>query len=71
MQITRLLGRKLRKTVSLTNKVTVPKDLAANRLLEDSENPFDTLKRCKLCGTGISYKNTQLLSQFVSPYTGF
>ncbi|XP_051476073.1 28S ribosomal protein S18c, mitochondrial [Apus apus] len=27
-------------------------------------------KRCILCGINVDYKNVQLLSQFVSPYTG-
>ncbi|XP_056346807.1 28S ribosomal protein S18c, mitochondrial [Oenanthe melanoleuca] len=35
------------------------------------ENPYkDPPKRCVLCGIDVDYKNVQLLSQFVSPYTG-
>ncbi|XP_069486494.1 small ribosomal subunit protein bS18m [Ambystoma mexicanum] len=35
------------------------------------ENPYKEVpKRCTLCKVDIDYKNTQLLSQFVSPYTG-
>merc|ERR1712130_73203 len=51
-------------------RTKIAKDLAGNRLVYQAENPFDCARRCKLCGTGISYKNTQLISQFVSPYTG-
>uniref|UniRef100_A0A2K6UJY6 Small ribosomal subunit protein bS18m n=1 Tax=Saimiri boliviensis boliviensis TaxID=39432 RepID=A0A2K6UJY6_SAIBB len=29
-----------------------------------------TLKKCILCGKCVDYKNVQLLSQFVSPFTG-
>ncbi|XP_063166730.1 small ribosomal subunit protein bS18m [Candoia aspera] len=35
------------------------------------ENPYqDPPKKCILCGVTVDYKNTQLLSQFISPYTG-
>ncbi|XP_040823417.1 28S ribosomal protein S18c, mitochondrial isoform X1 [Ochotona curzoniae] len=35
------------------------------------ENPFkEPLKKCILCGKRVDYKNVQLLSQFVSPFTG-
>ncbi|KAM4781093.1 small ribosomal subunit protein bS18m [Cyanocitta cristata] len=35
------------------------------------EDPYkDPPKRCVLCGINVDYKNVQLLSQFVSPYTG-
>ncbi|XP_070614183.1 small ribosomal subunit protein bS18m [Erythrolamprus reginae] len=35
------------------------------------ENPYKELpKKCVLCGTTVDYKNVQLLSQFISPYTG-
>uniref|UniRef100_A0A0K8RYK9 Small ribosomal subunit protein bS18m n=1 Tax=Crotalus horridus TaxID=35024 RepID=A0A0K8RYK9_CROHD len=35
------------------------------------ENPYKELpKKCVLCGVTIDYKNIQLLSQFISPYTG-
>ncbi|CBY07811.1 unnamed protein product [Oikopleura dioica] len=57
MFYTRILSEKL------------PRDLAGNKLVK-GKNFFDTVERCKLCGTGISYKNVQMISQFVSPYTG-
>nr|XP_060510678.1 small ribosomal subunit protein bS18m isoform X1 [Panthera onca] len=35
------------------------------------ENPYkEPLKKCILCGKRVDYKNVQLLSQFVSPFTG-
>ncbi|XP_044284860.1 28S ribosomal protein S18c, mitochondrial isoform X2 [Varanus komodoensis] len=35
------------------------------------ENPYkEPPKRCILCGITVDYKNIQLLSQFISPYTG-
>ncbi|XP_032877610.1 28S ribosomal protein S18c, mitochondrial isoform X2 [Amblyraja radiata] len=35
------------------------------------ENPFkEPPKKCILCGVSVNYKNVQLLSQFISPYTG-
>ncbi|XP_042324937.1 28S ribosomal protein S18c, mitochondrial isoform X2 [Sceloporus undulatus] len=35
------------------------------------ENPYkEPPKKCILCGTTLDYKNVQLLSQFISPYTG-
>ncbi|XP_008109215.1 small ribosomal subunit protein bS18m [Anolis carolinensis] len=35
------------------------------------ENPYkEPPKKCILCGMTLDYKNIQLLSQFVSPYTG-
>ncbi|XP_055123405.1 small ribosomal subunit protein bS18m-like [Symphalangus syndactylus] len=35
------------------------------------ENPYkESLKKCILCGKHVNYKNAQLLSQFVSPFTG-
>ncbi|XP_029455335.1 28S ribosomal protein S18c, mitochondrial isoform X2 [Rhinatrema bivittatum] len=40
-------------------------------LPKEMENPYKELpKKCILCGISIDYKNTQLLSQFISPYTG-
>ncbi|XP_062991432.1 small ribosomal subunit protein bS18m [Elgaria multicarinata webbii] len=42
----------------------------ANMLLP-MENPYkEPPKRCVLCGLTVDYKNVQLLSQFISPYTG-
>uniref|UniRef100_A0A669PVC1 Small ribosomal subunit protein bS18m n=1 Tax=Phasianus colchicus TaxID=9054 RepID=A0A669PVC1_PHACC len=35
------------------------------------ENPYkEPPKKCILCGINVDYKNVQLLSQFVSPYSG-
>ncbi|KAJ6657529.1 hypothetical protein lerEdw1_002464 [Lerista edwardsae] len=35
------------------------------------ENPYkEPPKKCILCGITVDYKNVQLLSQFISPYTG-
>ncbi|KAM4842807.1 small ribosomal subunit protein bS18m-like [Thomomys bottae] len=35
------------------------------------ENPYkEPLKKCILCEKRIDYKNVQLLSQFISPFTG-
>ncbi|XP_063105422.1 small ribosomal subunit protein bS18m isoform X3 [Cavia porcellus] len=35
------------------------------------ENPYkEPLKKCILCGKRVDYKNVQLLSQFISAYTG-
>ncbi|CAN2390191.1 ribosomal protein S18C [Pristimantis euphronides] len=40
-------------------------------LPQTMENPFkEPPKRCILCDITVDYKNTQLLSQFVSPHTG-
>ncbi|XP_032042201.1 28S ribosomal protein S18c, mitochondrial [Aythya fuligula] len=37
----------------------------------EMENPYkEPPKKCVLCGIRVDYKNVQLLSQFVSPYTG-
>ncbi|XP_020014676.1 small ribosomal subunit protein bS18m [Castor canadensis] len=35
------------------------------------ENPYkEPRKKCILCGKRVDYKNVQLLSQFISPFTG-
>ncbi|KAM9604676.1 small ribosomal subunit protein bS18m-like [Trichechus inunguis] len=35
------------------------------------ENPYkEPLKKCLLCGKRVDYKNVQLLSRFISPFTG-
>ncbi|KFM79943.1 28S ribosomal protein S18c, mitochondrial, partial [Stegodyphus mimosarum] len=42
--------------------------------IPDMENPYESDKKvCILCKykINVDYKNTRLLSQFVSPYTGF
>ncbi|KAM9306447.1 small ribosomal subunit protein bS18m [Pholidichthys leucotaenia] len=39
--------------------------------LVQMENPYkEPPKGCVLCNTAVDYKNTQLLSQFISPHTG-
>ncbi|KAM4053381.1 small ribosomal subunit protein bS18m [Anomaloglossus baeobatrachus] len=60
------------RTSSVHSTVTPDSSQAA---LEDMpqkmENPFqEPPKRCILCSISVDYKNTQLLSQFVSPHTG-
>ncbi|XP_038034962.1 small ribosomal subunit protein bS18m [Anas platyrhynchos] len=59
-----------------------PRGAAPRRLLQqqplpgteqpvEMENPYkEPPKKCVLCGIKVDYKNVQLLSQFVSPYTG-
>ncbi|XP_077157127.1 small ribosomal subunit protein bS18m isoform X1 [Paroedura picta] len=38
---------------------------------ESMDNPYkEPPKKCILCGIHVDYKNVQLLSQFISPYTG-
>ncbi|OCT56446.1 28S ribosomal protein S18c, mitochondrial [Xenopus laevis] len=38
---------------------------------QQMENPYkEPPKKCILCGVTVDYKNTQLLSQFISPHTG-
>ncbi|XP_034967745.1 small ribosomal subunit protein bS18m isoform X2 [Zootoca vivipara] len=35
------------------------------------DNPYkEPPKKCVLCGVAVDYKNVQLLSQFISPYSG-
>ncbi|XP_044536812.1 28S ribosomal protein S18c, mitochondrial [Gracilinanus agilis] len=48
------------------------KQVASNEDLPvPMENPYkEPLKKCILCGKRVDYKNVQLLSQFVSPFTG-
>ncbi|XP_007496015.1 28S ribosomal protein S18c, mitochondrial [Monodelphis domestica] len=48
------------------------KQVASNEDLPvPMENPYkESLKKCILCGKRVDYKNVQLLSQFVSPFTG-
>lgn len=44
---------------------------AAKDMPDLTENPYkEPPAKCILCGTHIDYKNVQLLSQFVSPYSG-
>uniref|UniRef100_A0A8C9LCL1 Small ribosomal subunit protein bS18m n=1 Tax=Pavo cristatus TaxID=9049 RepID=A0A8C9LCL1_PAVCR len=45
--------------------------MAQSDLPIEMENPYkEPPKKCILCGINVDYKNVQLLSQFVSPYTG-
>ncbi|XP_066566946.1 small ribosomal subunit protein bS18m [Amia ocellicauda] len=45
---------------------------ASNDMPIKMENPYkEPPKRCILCGVTVDFKNVQLLSQFVSPHTGF
>ncbi|KAM9801244.1 small ribosomal subunit protein bS18m [Neosynchiropus ocellatus] len=40
-------------------------------LLVQMENPYtEPERRCVLCHVTVDFKNTQLLSQFISPHTG-
>ncbi|XP_007537557.1 small ribosomal subunit protein bS18m [Erinaceus europaeus] len=54
------------KSCSQYRQVTSSEDLPISM-----ENPYkEPLKKCILCGKHVEYKNVQLLSQFVSPFTG-
>ncbi|XP_057647052.1 28S ribosomal protein S18c, mitochondrial-like [Chionomys nivalis] len=48
------------------------KQVASNEDLPiPMENPYkEPLKRCVLCEKRVDYKNVQLLSKFISPFTG-
>nr|XP_046232077.1 28S ribosomal protein S18c, mitochondrial [Scatophagus argus] len=40
-------------------------------MLVKMENPYkEPQKKCVLCSVAVDYRNIQLLSQFISPYTG-
>ncbi|XP_006867788.1 PREDICTED: 28S ribosomal protein S18c, mitochondrial [Chrysochloris asiatica] len=55
-----------RRTCSQCKQVTSKEDLPI-----PMENPYkEPLKKCLLCGKRVDYKNVQLLSQFISPFTG-
>uniref|UniRef100_A0A8D2DBY5 Small ribosomal subunit protein bS18m n=1 Tax=Sciurus vulgaris TaxID=55149 RepID=A0A8D2DBY5_SCIVU len=55
-----------RRSCSQYKQVTGNKDLPVPR-----ENPYkEPLKKCIFCEKRVDYKNVQLLSQFVSPFTG-
>ncbi|XP_076999085.1 small ribosomal subunit protein bS18m-like [Tamandua tetradactyla] len=55
-----------RKGCSQYKQVTSHEDLPI-----PMENPYkEPLKKCILCGKRVDYKNVQLLSQFISPFTG-
>ena len=58
-----------------TRKVATTHDLRKPSIDDDSpiemENPYVPLpERCCLCGVRVDYKNVQLLSQFISSFTG-
>ncbi|XP_043915232.1 28S ribosomal protein S18c, mitochondrial isoform X2 [Protopterus annectens] len=54
------------KGISTQHENTAAKDMP-----DLTENPYkEPPVRCILCDTHIDYKNIQLLSQFVSPYSG-
>ncbi|XP_007945024.1 28S ribosomal protein S18c, mitochondrial [Orycteropus afer afer] len=55
-----------RRACSQYKQVTSNEDLPI-----PMENPYkEPLKKCLLCGKRVDYKNVQLLSQFISPFTG-
>ncbi|KAM9087132.1 small ribosomal subunit protein bS18m isoform 1-T1 [Megaptera novaeangliae] len=55
-----------RRSCSQYKQVTSNEDLPV-----PMENPYkEPLKKCILCGKRVDYKNVQLLSQFISPFTG-
>ncbi|EHB05202.1 28S ribosomal protein S18c, mitochondrial [Heterocephalus glaber] len=55
-----------RRACSQYKQVTSNKNLPV-----PMENPYkEGLKKYILCGKHVDYKNEQLLSQFISPYTG-
>ncbi|XP_061048437.1 small ribosomal subunit protein bS18m isoform X1 [Eubalaena glacialis] len=55
-----------RRSCSQYKQVTSNEDLPY-----PMENPYkEPLKKCILCGKRVDYKNVQLLSQFISPFTG-
>ncbi|XP_075400206.1 small ribosomal subunit protein bS18m isoform X1 [Tenrec ecaudatus] len=55
-----------RRACSQYKQVTSNEDLPVTM-----ENPYkEPLKKCLLCGKRVDYKNVQLLSQFISPFTG-
>ncbi|XP_004703298.1 28S ribosomal protein S18c, mitochondrial isoform X1 [Echinops telfairi] len=55
-----------RRACSQYKQVTSNEDLPITM-----ENPYkEPLKKCLLCEKRVDYKNVQLLSQFISPFTG-
>ncbi|XP_068949344.1 small ribosomal subunit protein bS18m isoform X2 [Petaurus breviceps papuanus] len=56
----------LRRSCSQYKEVATNEDMPV-----PMENPYkEPNKKCILCGKTVDYKNVQLLSQFVSPFTG-
>lgn len=68
--------QKLLKVGAFTRTVRCVAGSAVVRNLDEDlpvemEDPYHPVtKRCFLCGVRVDYKNVQLLSQFVSSYTG-
>ncbi|XP_044284861.1 28S ribosomal protein S18c, mitochondrial isoform X3 [Varanus komodoensis] len=61
------------KTTSWTRECSSHTDQVSSKtdMPVPMENPYkEPPKRCILCGITVDYKNIQLLSQFISPYTG-
>ncbi|XP_078127975.1 small ribosomal subunit protein bS18m [Sander vitreus] len=55
------------RSLSGSSNVVQQKDTTLVKL----ENPFREPQRgCVLCNVSVDFKNTQLLSQFISPHTG-
>ncbi|XP_034005724.1 28S ribosomal protein S18c, mitochondrial-like [Trematomus bernacchii] len=55
------------RSLTTTSNVVQPNE---DRLIK-MENPYkEPQKGCLLCNVTVDFKNTQLLSQFISPYTG-
>uniref|UniRef100_A0A8C6HGA6 28S ribosomal protein S18c, mitochondrial n=1 Tax=Mus spicilegus TaxID=10103 RepID=A0A8C6HGA6_MUSSI len=55
-----------RRSFSQSEQVTSNEDLPI-----PMEKPYkEPLKKCVLCEKHVDYKNVQLLSQFISPFTG-
>ncbi|KAG7263710.1 hypothetical protein CRUP_017681 [Coryphaenoides rupestris] len=55
---------------ALRSSSTVANDATDNMPVK-MENPYKLPEKgCILCNTTVDFKNTQLLSQFVSPHTG-
>uniref|UniRef100_A0A8C9X2A6 Small ribosomal subunit protein bS18m n=1 Tax=Sander lucioperca TaxID=283035 RepID=A0A8C9X2A6_SANLU len=55
------------RSLSGSSDVVQHKDTTLVKL----ENPFkEPQKGCLLCNVSVDFKNTQLLSQFISPHTG-
>ncbi|XP_010796078.1 28S ribosomal protein S18c, mitochondrial [Notothenia coriiceps] len=55
------------RSLTTTSSVVQPNE---DRLIK-MENPYkEPQKGCLLCNVTVDFKNTQLLSQFISPYTG-
>ncbi|KAK2818516.1 hypothetical protein Q5P01_024077 [Channa striata] len=60
-------GNTVLRRVTAASQAVQGKD----EVLVKMENPFkEPQKGCVLCNVTVDYKNTQLLSQFISPHTG-